>query len=63
MIRAILKIIEYALGLLFLNKADPVNKRNKENELLTKENEKSIKIISEAHKTKNLDDIRKEASE
>lgn len=63
MVSSILKIVQYVLGLIYKRASSEEIKSNATNALIQKEKEKHIKLVEESFKTKNLDKIRKEASE
>lgn len=60
---AILKIIVYILDFLGARQKSPVTRDNQYNIELQKEKEKHLRHIEQAHKTRDLDAIRKDAAE
>ncbi len=63
MINSIIKIVEYILSI-FSNRSKNTNiQQNTYNKNLQKEQEQHTKVINEAHKTGDLEKLRKEASE
>lgn len=60
---SILKIIEIIVEFIFKRKSSDYNRINKINSDLEGAKDEINKLIEEAHKTKNLEEIRKKSSE
>lgn len=60
---SILKIIEIIVEFIFKRKSSDYNRINKINSDLEGAKDEINKLIEEAHKTKNLEEIRKRSSE
>lgn len=60
---SILKIIEIIVEFIFKRKSSDYNRINKINSDLESAKDEINKLIEEAHKTKNLEEIRKRSSE